>query len=128
MRILIAEDDMVSRKILVKLFENHGELKIVVNGVEAIDDVIASIKESRPYDLICLDIMMPRVDGISVLKNIRTIEKQYNSLRSRIIMTTALDEESVVKDAFDHGADAYASKPLDIEKLNQVLRNFEMIK
>lgn len=128
-RILIAEDDMVSRKLLWKVLAEYGECDLVINGMEAIDAFLMAIKDKEPYDLVCLDIMMPRVDGIQVLKTIRELELQYNmKKKAKVVMTTALAETEVVDDAFQKGADAYATKPLDIDKLIEVLRNLELIK
>lgn len=124
-RILIVEDDMVSRKFLSKYLKPYGECDMVVDGLEAIDAYLISLKEERPYDLICLDIMMPKVDGVKVLKAIRELENQNKiepEKRAKIIMTTALGETNIVKSAFEIGCDAYASKPIDTVKFSEVLR------
>ncbi|MDF2843173.1 MAG: histidine kinase [Herbinix sp.] len=124
MRILIAEDDMTSRKFLFKFLSTYGECDIVVDGLEALDAVLISMKENKLYDLICLDIMMPKVDGVKVLKHIKELEKQKGILaekRSKIIMTTALAEAQFVQNAFEIGCDAYAAKPIDTDKLVEVL-------
>lgn len=123
-RILIAEDDMVSRKFLSKYLSRYGECDLVVDGLEAIDAYLLAIKENLPYDLVCLDVMMPKIDGITVLKTIRDLEKQNNvaeNEQTKIIMTTVLGETQVVQSAFDYGCNAYASKPIDIKKLTEVL-------
>ncbi len=125
MRILIAEDDLTSRKFLLKFLSQYGECDLVVDGLEALDAFLMSVKEQKPYDLICLDIMMPKVDGVKVLKNIRDYEVQRGVApenRSKIVMTTALAETSFVRNAFDIGCDAYAAKPIDIAKLEEVLQ------
>lgn len=128
LKILIAEDDMVSRKLLFKVLQEYGECDAVVNGIEAIDAFLLSIKEKQQYDLICLDIMMPKADGIQVLKTIRDLEKQYKIKKSsKIIMVTALSETEVVDDSFEKGADAYATKPIDLDKLIEVMRNLDLI-
>ena len=76
MRILIAEDDLASRKFLFKFMSQYGKCDIVVDGLEVLDAFLMSIKENNPYDLICLDIMMPKVDGVKALKAIRDLETQ----------------------------------------------------
>lgn len=122
--ILIVEDDMVSRKFLSKFLSRYGDCDLVVDGLEAIDAYLMATKEDSPYDLICLDVMMPKIDGIKVLKTIRDLEKQNDlaeNERSKIIMTTVLGETQIVQSAFDYGCNAYASKPIDIEKLTEVL-------
>lgn len=130
MRILIAEDDLVSRKFLSKVLSKYGECDMVVDGLEAIDAFMISLKENMPYDLICLDIMMPKVDGVKVLKTIRDLELQQGLLtenKAKIIMTTALGDTEIIKTAFEYNCDAYASKPIDITKLIEVMKKLELI-
>lgn len=123
-KILIAEDDLVSRKFLNKIIAKYGECDLVVDGLEAVEAYMMAVREDEPYDLICLDIMMPKVDGVKVLKIIRDLEVQHNvpaEKKAKIIMTTALGETQVVKTALEYGCDAYASKPIDIGKLIEVM-------
>jgi two-component system chemotaxis response regulator CheY len=123
-RILIVEDDMVSRKFLSRFLAQYGECDMVVDGLEAIDAYMMAVKDNEPYDLICLDIMMPKIDGVKVLKAMRDLDLQNNiepNKRSKIIMTTALGESQIVQTAFEYGCDAYASKPIDTEKFVEVL-------
>lgn len=130
MRILIAEDDLTSRNFLFKFLSKYGECDLVVDGLETLDAVIMSLKNNDPYDLICLDIMMPKVDGVKVLKHIRELESQKGispEKRSKIIMTTALAETQFVQNAFEIGCDAYAAKPIDTDKLIEVLRKLKLI-
>lgn len=130
MRILIAEDDLTSRMFLLKLLSRYGECDLVVDGLEVLDAFLLSMKEKEYYDLICLDIMMPKLDGIRALQTIRDMELQKNipkEQRSKIIMTTALSDSDLVKQAFELGCDAYAAKPLDTEKLLKVMNEFHLI-
>ena len=123
-RILIVEDDMVSRKFLSKYLSRYGDCDLVVDGLEAIDAYLLAMKEGLAYDLICLDVMMPKIDGIRVLKTIRDLERQHQVPEmeaSKIIMTTVLGETEIVKSAFDYGCNAYASKPIDMTKMTEVL-------
>ena len=67
---------------------------------------------------------MPKVDGIKLIKVIRTMEKQQSiatAERVRIIMMTALADVDYVDQAFALGCDAYASKPIDTDKVEEVL-------
>ncbi len=130
LRILIAEDDMASRKFLSKFLSQYGECDVVIDGLETIDAYMLSMREKMPYDLICLDIMMPKIDGVKVLKAIRDLETQKGILpekRTKIIMTTALAEADLVKTAFEYGCEAYASKPIDTEKFIEVLVKLGLI-
>jgi len=130
LRILIAEDDLVSRRFLSKFLSKYGECDTVFDGLEAIDAFMISMREKLPYDLICLDVMMPKIDGVKVLKAIRELENQKGILpesRVKIIMVTALGEVELVKKAFDYGCEAYASKPIDVNKLDEVIKKLGLI-
>lgn len=128
LKILIAEDDMVSRKLLWKVLGEYGDCDLVINGIEAVDAFMLTMKEKEYYDLVCLDVMMPKVDGITVLRTIRDLEKQ-NEIKKpcKVVMVTALSETEVIDDAFEKGADAFAPKPLDIDKLIEVMSKFKLI-
>ena len=124
MRILIAEDDFASRKAILKFLSAYGECDVTVDGMEAIDAFMMALEEEDPYDLICLDVMMPVTDGYQALKNIRDIEREHNvdpADQARVIMTTALNEEKNVKKAFELGCTVYCAKPIDLEKLKDML-------
>ncbi len=130
MRILIAEDDLASRKFLSKMLSIYGECDMAVDGLEAVDAFMISISENMPYDLICLDIMMPKMDGVKVLKTIRNLEDQYNTppeKKVKIIMTTALSETEIIQKSFEYECDAYASKPIDMVKFTEVMQKIGLI-
>ena len=130
MRILIAEDDLISRSFLNKLLSKYGDCDLVVDGLETLDAFLMALKDKSPYRLICLDIMMPKADGVKTLKAIRDLEKQYGippEGRVKIIMTTALAEAQLVQTAFDYGCEAYATKPIDTKKLIEVLEKLGLI-
>ena len=130
LKILIAEDDMTSRKFLYSFMTKYGECDVVVDGLEAIDAYMISMREKKPYDLICLDIMMPKIDGVKVLKAIREMEINKFILpekRVKIIMTTALSEAELVKEAFQYGCEAYASKPINLNKLIEVMKKIGLL-
>ena len=124
MRILIAEDDFASRKAILKFLSEYGECDVTVDGMEAIDAFMMAFEEDDPYDLICLDVMMPVMDGYQALKNISDIEKDHHiapDQQTKVIMTTALNEEKNVKKAFELGCTVYCAKPIDVEKLRGIL-------
>lgn len=130
MRILIAEDDLTSRKFLFKFLSQYGECDLAVDGLEAMEAFLISINEGSPYELICLDIMMPKVDGVKALKAIRDLEIRRGirpEKRSKVIMTTALAETQFVQNAFEIGCEAYAAKPIDISKFVEVLKKLRLI-
>lgn len=131
MKILIAEDDLASRKFLYKFLSNYGDCDITVDGIEAIDAYMIALDDGEPYDFICLDIMMPKLDGLKVLKRIREIEKGSGvgfKNPAKIIITTALNETEFVFDAFDSGCEGYAVKPIDTKKFIEVMNKLGLIK
>jgi two-component system chemotaxis response regulator CheY len=130
MKILIVEDDLASRKFLFKFLSAYGECDITVDGMEAVEAFMMAWDEAQPYDLICMDIMMPKVDGLKALKTIREVEKQRgvtDRQKVKIIMTTALNDTDNVFEAFDSGCEAYAAKPIDTAKLTDVMKKLGLI-
>lgn len=124
MRILIAEDDMASRRFLYKFLSAYGDCDVTVDGAEAVDAFSLAWEEERPYDLVCLDIMMPNLDGRQALTAIRELENQKaipETQKAKIIMTTALNDTTQVFDAFESGCEAYAAKPINTEKFIEVM-------
>ncbi|HKJ91397.1 MAG TPA: response regulator [Oceanipulchritudo sp.] len=127
MRILIVEDDFISRKVLEKQLASYGEVDVTVNGREALGAVRMQLDQGAPYNLICLDIMMPEMDGQEALREIRAAEKEASIAgleRARIIMTTALNDSKDILSSFRDECDGYLVKPIkkqDIKKLFDML-------
>ncbi len=130
MRVLIAEDDFASRKFMLRFLSKYGECDVTVDGTEAVEAFSMALESNEGYDLVCLDIMMPGMDGYQALRKIRDIEKEKfvpEDKAVKIIMTTALNEGKNVTKAFDLGCTAYAGKPIDQDKFENVLRKLELI-
>lgn len=130
MRILIAEDEFSARKILQNHLSPYGECDFAVDGEEAIFAFKLAMKNNEPYDLVCLDIMMPKKDGQEVLKDIREIENDrgiYGRKGVKIIMVTALDDPKNIMDAFKSQCEAYITKPIDKNTLVEKMRSLELI-
>lgn len=130
MRILLAEDDFVTRKFMANFLAKYGECDVTVDGMEAVDAFMMALEEGKPYDLICLDVMMPVMDGYQALKSIRDIEKEQGVAEedmAKIIMTTALNEEKNVKKAFELGCTVYCAKPIDMARLKSTLETLKLI-
>ena len=131
MKTLIVEDDFISRRILRELLNPYGEIEIAVDGEEAITAFKMAFDAKTPYELICMDIMMPKMDGREALRQIRKLEKEFEvppNLEVKIIMTTALDDPKTVFDSFyQDGATAYLVKPISKQKLIRELRALGLI-
>ncbi len=124
-RILVVEDDFGSRKMMLKLLEEFGQVDSAVDGQDGIDAFRKAFEEDRPYQLVFLDIMMPRMDGHEALMLMRK-EEQSRAItpaaETHIIMTTVLeDPHNVVGAYFKGGATSYIVKPVDRGALRREL-------
>ncbi|MBN2137864.1 MAG: response regulator [Sedimentisphaerales bacterium] len=120
MRCLIVEDDLTARELLRYYLRSYAECSMAANGLEAVEAVESSLEAEQPYDLICLDIMMPRMNGQEALTAIRKMEKDRGAKRengAKVIMTTAMDDSDNVKKAFETGCQAYIVKPVGRKRL-----------
>jgi two-component system chemotaxis response regulator CheY len=128
MRALIVEDEITSRMILENVLQAYCSYDVAINGLEAIAAFRRALDESRPYDLICMDIMMPELDGQDALRQIRRIEKQLGVPAAKVVMTTALNSTTAVADAlFKGGACAYFVKPIHIAYFIKELKAIGLI-
>lgn len=131
MRVLIVEDNPVNREFLSAVMEEHGRCETVECGEEALDLVRKAHEESDPYRLIFMDIVLPGIDGLQALEQIRDLEKRLEVPRehtARAIVTTAIDDERKVSRAFFHGdAIAYITKPLTVAKVTSELKKFGLL-
>ena len=99
-------------------------------GSKTIIPKIKIILTYTKYDAVILDIMMPKIDGYKVLASIRNAERKHGvsrMLRSKVIMTSALDETSFDSNQASDDYDEYICKPIDIMKLNDILKKLDVI-
>ena len=128
LRVLIAEDDSNSLLILKRFVESHAECDTAVDGADALEKYLQSLEEDRPYQLIFLDIMMPKMNGIEVMEQIRDRELQSGVLGDdavSIVMTTAVDDEQKIFEAHVTGCFNYLIKPLDKKSVVEQLKFVE---
>ena len=119
MRILLAEDERALSKAIVKIFEkNNYSADAVYNGEDAL-----SYLQSGNYDVAVLDIMMPKMDGITVLKNIRA-----KGNRIPVLMLTAKSDIEDRVLGLDSGANDYLPKPFDTRELLARIRSITRTK
>jgi len=119
--ILVAEDDVRNIFALTSVLEGRGvKLRIARNGLEAISALEASLTDpSIQIDLVLMDIMMPEMDGITAMREIRK-RREWSKLP--IIALTAKAMKSDQEQCLQAGANDYLSKPLDVEKLLSLIR------
>jgi two-component system, chemotaxis family, chemotaxis protein CheY len=130
MKTLIVEDDVASRLTLRHLLKGYGAVHLAVNGGEAVEAVRAALEVREPFDLICLDIMMPKMDGQQALKQIRSLEGAYGlgtGEEAKVVMTTAIGDAKNVCIAFNSLCNDYLLKPIDKTKLLETLRQLGLI-
>lgn len=115
MKILIVDDEIISRKILTRKMEALGECLPVDNSRRALEEFDKSVRENNPFDLITLDVSMPHMDGRQVLAEIRKKEARLHRTKKdqvKIIMVTARMNRSTIKACIKLGCNGYLSKPV----------------
>lgn len=130
LRVLLVEDDFVSRILLHTFLSRHGECHIAVNGREAVEAFRSAADRGEPYQLICMDIRMPEMDGREAVRQIRAIEESVGTLSTlgaKIFMITTVREIKEVTLCFRELCDAYLVKPVDLGELQSRIRSFQLI-
>jgi two-component system, chemotaxis family, chemotaxis protein CheY len=130
MKALVVEDDFTGRLVLQEMLSVYGTVHIAVNGKEALEAFMRAAATTAPYDLICLDIMMPGMDGHEVLREIRAFEEVRGISgpdATKIFMASALSDGPNVLQAFREQCEAYLVKPIDRKKLIDLLTKFKLI-
>lgn len=124
MKILIVDDETVSRTKLEAILEEFGQCRTVAGGLEAVSEVEKAMIANEPYDLITMDIAMPEMDGTEALFHIRNLEQKYGSpdrSKARIIMVTAQKDRDSLVTCVQAGCDDYIIKPFDPDLVQQRL-------
>jgi two-component system chemotaxis response regulator CheY len=130
LRILLVEDDFASRLLLQTFLSRHGECHVAVNGREAVEAFRSALEREQTYDLICMDVMMPEMDGREAVRQVRALEEARGILSTRgseIIMTTAVDEFREVIRCFQDLCDGYFVKPISLVKLLRQMKSWQLI-
>lgn len=118
-KILIAEDDFFIRDIYSKVFSLSGyNVQVAIDGMDALEKI-----KTQQFDMILLDIMMPRMTGIDVLKNTRALQTSVKS--TPIFIITNLGQQNVIEDAFKLGMDGYILKSqVSPQQIVEEINNF----
>jgi two-component system chemotaxis response regulator CheY len=127
---LLVEDDFASRLLLQTFLSRYGECHIAVNGKEAVDAFASALGRGQKYDLICMDIMMPVMDGREALRQVRAMEEVRgisSTYGAKIIMTTVVTDIKEVIHCFQELCDSYLMKPIDLTQLLSQLKSFQLV-
>jgi PAS domain S-box-containing protein len=120
--ILVAEDNEINALLMRSLLSRLGHHAVITsNGEEAMESWLSAESAGAPYDLVLMDIQMPKLDGIETTKRIRAREAGQRIRRTPILALTA---NTLVEDryaCFEAGMDGFLVKPLDREKLADAL-------
>ena len=130
MKCLVVDDESEARGLLEHYVSPLFDCTGACNGQEAVEAVRTALAEHDPFDLICLDIMMPVMDGLQALRAIRTLEGEHDIWGLdcvKVVMTTALRDSKHVLGAFRLGCEAYVVKPIKKRDLWAEIDRFDLV-
>lgn len=114
LRVLVVDDEFINRNLLQRLLSSVALVEAAANGSEAVAAFTAALAEHNPYHLVCLDIMMPGMDGTEVLRQIRSLEESHGlalSEGTKVLMISALNDPKTIMGSFREHCDGYLVKP-----------------
>jgi CheY-like chemotaxis protein len=121
MRAMVVDDSPVMRIILRKMLMGFGaEVRETEDGKKA----LARLEQGDEPEVILLDWSMPEMDGITLLRIIRS-HPHWKGIR--VVMVTGEDQASFIKQAMDSGADAFLVKPFTADVLKEKLMSFKLM-
>jgi two-component system chemotaxis response regulator CheY len=125
---LVAEDDATNRALLQTFLSRYGECQIAEDGKQAVQAVKAAREERMSFDLVCMDLRMPVMDGLEAIREIRAQEKAVAAFKTaKIFVTTAHSDMESITAAMEGRCDAYLIKPIDTEKLLAELKAIGLV-
>lgn len=130
MKTLIVDDDELSRMLMSDILSPYGSCNTANNGIDAVALFEKALSGGTPYNLICLDIIMPEMDGHQVLKQIRSIEDSRGIAPPdavKIIMVTSESDVDIILKAYNIRCDVYVTKPITRHIIVDKLRYLNLI-
>ncbi|PWD99739.1 response regulator [Marinilabilia rubra] len=117
--LLLVEDNVLNQKLIFLTLSKYGfNIDVANNGKEALDKL-----DSRSYDIILMDLMMPVMDGLEATRSIRDRERDRAD-KNIIIGLTANTYDADRDKCLSEGMDEYMAKPFDIEKFQEIISSF----
>jgi len=129
MRTLVVDDELVSRKKMIKILSGFGQCDSVKNGKAAVSVIKTSIEEKKPYDLITLAISMPEISGTQVLTTLRKIEEDHGTqtdYKTKVLMVTSHSDIETVK-ACAGKCNGYVVKPFNKDLMVEKMTKIELL-
>ena len=122
LRILLAEDNIVNQKVVLRMLKNLGiTADVAANGIEVLQAL-----ERQPYDVVLMDVQMPEMDGLEAA---RTIRQRWDvQKRPHVIALTAYALEGDREKCIEAGMDEYVSKPVKMGDLIRILCRYQPVK
>ena len=131
MRVLIVDDDFYSRSFLEYLLHPYAACEAAVNGEEAVMMFHRALSDGQGFDLVCLDLLMPVIDGPRALREIREVEKDHGLGREgqcKILITSVLEDGEDTHNAMYLGdATSFLQKPIEEKALLAELKKMGLM-
>lgn len=121
-KVLVADDVQANRELLVELLRDQGECTCAANGLEAWVAYMAARQNNAPFDVILLDIVMPEMDGLTFLAQLREFEDKNGvdeNTRIPVIVMSAFQHPQLID--FDLQKDDFMLKPINGLKLLEII-------
>ncbi len=126
MRILIVDDELVSRAKMKKIMSRYGQCDEAEDGIQAMDKISQAKSKGFLYTLMTLDVDMPKMSGMQVLARVREMEHHAVNgdglLPMKIVMVTAMGDRETFSQSLFSGCDDYIIKPFQPETIHRQMR------
>jgi len=123
-KFLIVDDNFENRQLLAEILREVAKCDFAATGKEAVDAYNLALEQGSPYSLILLDIELPEVDGLEILRKIRESEKAAGiDLGDGIPVIIVTAYEKRFLEAFNNGCDDYLLKPINTDTLLEKIAN-----
>lgn len=112
------------------MIQPYSKSDFAHTGAAAIEKYTKAFTKGHPYDLICLDLLIPEMDGFEVLRSVRHFENEFNldnTNRTKIVVISTFNDRKTVSKARKAGCDGYIAKPFRQEKVLKVLAGLKLI-
>ena len=127
MKVLIADDCEISRELLAVAFEGLARVECAEDGERAVQLFAGALTKGDPFDLVCLDITMPRMTGHEVLRTIRTLEEGAGGRKTVVFMITASSSPEDMFEGLLGSCDDYLTKPVVQHALRGLLSKHGLV-